>query len=327
MTTGAWTWHGGALAAAKRDFGDSGAPWIDLSTGINPRPWSGVKGVAIDWQRLPEQDAIAGLEEAAACVFGIDPAYVCVVPGSEIGLRLAGRLIGGAACHVVPSYGTHGAMFGASQAVAWADASEYYGTLIVANPNNPDGRVIPPADLLALADRTGADRWLLVDEAFADCDPGISVASHVRDDRRLLVFRSFGKFFGLAGVRLGFVLGPTAFLAELRALLGAWPVSSAATAIGTATYRDSAWIEATREALRAKAKALDRVLVRHGYSPRGDCPLFRLVETDNADGLFRRLAHAAILTRPFADQPGWLRLGLPADADSLARLDAALADG
>lgn len=322
-----WTWHGGALEAARRHFGEDGAPWIDLSTGINPRPWSGIDGVAIDWRRLPEQDVLAGLEAAAAGVFGIDPAQVCAVPGSEIGLRLAGRLIGGNACHVAPTYGTHGAMFGESRAVGWADAGDCDGALIVANPNNPDGRIIPPEQLLALFGRRGGARWLLVDEAFADCDPSISVAPHVRGDRLLVVFRSFGKFFGLAGLRLGFVLGPAALLAELRVLLGAWPVSAAAATIGTEAYRDTDWIAATRQALRTSAAELDRVLARHGYSPRGGCPLFRLVETADADGLFRRLARAAILTRPFADQPGWLRLGLPADAEALARLDAALPDG
>lgn len=327
MTDEAWTWHGGAIAAAKRHFDTGERPWLDLSTGINPNPWPGIASVDIDWHRLPEQEALAELEAAAAVFFGVDPRHVCAVPGTEVGLRLAGTLIGGRAHHVAPAYRTHGEMFGASTAIGANEAPSADSTLILANPNNPDGRVTGRdtlADLLAGRDEA---QWLLVDEAFADCDPAISIAARVEDDARLLVFRSFGKFFGLAGVRLGFVLGPSATLARLRAQLGAWPVSAAAIAIGTAAYRDARWASATRTRLRADADALDRVLQQRGHLPRGDCPLFRLIETPAARDLFDRLARAAILTRPFADRPDWLRFGLPGDDAALTRLDAALADG
>lgn len=321
--TEAWTWHGGNLAAAKRHFGTGDLPWIDLSTGINPVPWPGADA-PIDWRRLPEADDLKALEAAAASCFGLDARHVCAVPGTEIGLRLAGRLIGGDAQHLTPSYRTHGEMFEASAPVGWDSFDDQDGTIILANPNNPDGRVIEPAALLG---HRIDDGWLLVDEAFADFDPALSVASSVDDETRLLVFRSFGKFFGLAGVRLGFVLGPEVFLAELRALLGAWPVSAAAVAIGKAAYADADWIAATRRSLPERAATLDAVLAGAGYRATGECPLFRLIDTDDAHRLFERLAHHAILTRPFADHPRWLRLGLPADEAGLARLAAALADG
>jgi len=321
-----WTWHGGNLAAAKRRFGTGDRPWIDLSTGINPVPWPGTDR-PIDWQRLPEADDLQALESAAASCFGVDPRHVCAVPGTEIGLRLAGRLIGGAAHHIVPSYRTHGEMVEASAPAGWDDLDDRGGTVILANPNNPDGRVIEPAALHALLGRRADNGWLFVDEAFADFDPALSLASSVTDDARLLIFRSFGKFFGLAGVRLGFVLGPEALLAELRALLGAWPVSAAAVAIGAAAYADAGWIAAARRSLPERAAALDAVLARAGYRATGCCPLFRLIDTNDAQGLFERLARHAILSRPFADQPRWLRLGLPASEAELARLAAALADG
>lgn len=322
-----FSWHGGGLEAAKQRFGAGGGSWLDLSTGINPVAWPGVDAVDIDWRRLPEQDALARLEAVAADFFGADPRHVCAVPGTEIGLRIAGRMIGGTARHVAPCYRTHGDMFAGSEATTWSAAKDGDGALIVANPNNPDGRVLAAADLHALLERRSAADWTLVDEAFADALPETSVARHVRDDRRLIVFRSFGKFFGLAGVRLGFILGPQAFIASLRGLLGAWPVSAAAVAIGTAAYRDADWAKEARARLPTSAAALDAVLDRHGLAAKGDCPLFRLVETPDAHALFDRLALAAILTRPFAEQPGWLRFGLPPDAAALARLDAALADG
>ncbi|HEV7312215.1 aminotransferase class I/II-fold pyridoxal phosphate-dependent enzyme [Sphingopyxis sp.] len=318
-----WTWHGGGLEAAKHRFG--GDNWIDLSTGINPHPWPDAASMEFDWQRLPDTQDLARLEAVAAGHFGVDARHVCAVPGTEIGLRLVGALVDGPAQHVAPGYRTHGAMVAGSAAVTWPDAGDPAGHLILANPNNPDGRALAAGAMHDLLERrTG---WLLVDEAFADADPASSIAASVGDTRRLVVFRSFGKFFGLAGVRLGFVLAPSALVAALRERLGAWPLSAAAIAIGTAAYADAGWIAAARQRLGEDAAALDTMMVRRGHRPVGACPLFRLIEVDDAHALFERLARRAILTRPFADQPRWLRLGLPADADALARLDAALADG
>ncbi len=318
-----WIGHGGGIVAAKRHFGEG--DWIDLSTGLNPHPWPGAASMVFDWRRLPEPEALAQLEANAAACFGVDPRYVCAVPGSEIGLRLVGALIGGAARHVVPGYRTHGEMIPDSIATDRDDAPGAAGHLILANPNNPDGRTIAAEAIRELLDPR--DGWLLVDEAFADADPAQSVAAAVDDAQRLIVFRSFGKFFGLAGVRLGFVLAPQVIVAALRALLGAWPLSQAAIAMGTAAYADSGWIAATRRRLPDDAAALDAMLARHGYRPAGACSLFRLIEADDARALFEHLARRAILTRPFAEQPRWLRLGLPADAAALARLDAALGRG
>lgn len=320
-----WSWHGGALEAARRHFGTRDRPWLDLSTGINPHRWPGADAIAIDWCRLPEREALADLEAAAAAHFGALPHQVCAVPGSEIGLRLVGKIIGGTARYIAPSYRTHGELFADMTPVTRNAARTVETTLVLANPNNPDGCILDVAALDAM--RADRENWLLVDEAFADCQPAISIAGRVHDHARLLLFRSFGKFFGLAGVRLGFVIGPPAILDPLRALLGAWPVSAAAITIGTAAYRDRSWVAAMRERLHDEAATLDAMLGRHGLVATGDCPLFRLIDTDDANALFDRLARAAILTRPFAEQPRWLRLGLPGNGDALARLDAALAHG
>ncbi|MEN3748182.1 aminotransferase class I/II-fold pyridoxal phosphate-dependent enzyme [Sphingomonas sp. HF-S3] len=322
-----WTWHGGGIDAARRAFGEGDAPWIDLSTGINPHPWPGVEALTIDWCSLPGRDALADLEAAAAAYFGVDPRHVCAVPGTEIGLRLAGSLVGGSARYVAPTYRTHGEMVPGARPIAPEALAGECGTLILANPNNPDGYIRPRDALTALLDARAPDGWLMLDEAFADTDPALSLTDQIADDRRLLIFRSFGKFFGLAGVRLGFVLGPAAILERLRGALGAWPVSAAAIAIGAAAYRDSGWIQAMRCRLPAEAAALDAVLARHGHVATGGSPLFRLIEVDDGIALFERLARHAILTRPFAEQPRWLRIGLPADGAALDRLDAALADG
>ncbi|HEY0623606.1 threonine-phosphate decarboxylase [Sphingomonas sp.] len=318
----AWTWHGGQLAQARAAFGDTAEPWIDLSTGINPHAWPGVGELAIDWARLPDPGALADLEAIAAACFGADPACVLALPGSEIGLRLLGERLPGPVRHVRPGYRTHGEMVPDAVPVASGAVNPAEGTLIVANPNNPDGRLIPAATLRAQMARG----WLVLDEAFADADPRHSLAGEVGAGRRLIVLRSFGKFFGLAGVRLGFLIAPPALAAELRARIGAWPVSAAAIAIGSAAYRDAAWIAAMRIRLTEAAAALDQLLEARGYTVTGACPLFRLIETDDAHRLFECLARRSILTRPFDYDRRWLRIGLPRDADALARLGAALAD-
>ena len=321
-----WVWHGGGLSAARARFGGAASTWIDLSTGINPHAWPGTDACAPDWRRLPDDDALTALEAAAAAHFGADPSHVCALPGTEIGLRLLGALISGPAYCRTPAYRTHAAMLGGAialpdHALATADGA----SLILANPNNPDGRLWSREALLDLLEKRGPQGWLILDEAFADALPGHSLAGHIADDRRLLLFRSFGKFFGLPGLRLGFLLGPRPLLDQVRVRLGAWPLPAAALTIGTAAYRDHGWIAAMPEHLRMQAAALDAGLARHGYRATGACPLFRLIETDDADALFAHLARHRILTRPFDTAPRWLRLGLPAGPEESARLDAALA--
>jgi len=321
-----WTWHGGGLTAARARFG--GEDWLDLSTGINPRAWPGVEAVPVDWRRLPEEHALRELEEAAADYVGCHADHVCAVPGTEAGLRLIGSMLEAPAFHLVPAYRTHGETIAGSVPIALEELDKADGSsLILANPNNPDGRLLDREALRDLLRRREGKGWLLVDEAFADCHPAQSLAGDVADSRRLLVFRSFGKFFGLAGLRLGFVIGPRDTVRRLRRRLGAWPVSAAAIAIGTAAYRDAGWIAATRVQLERDAGELDAVLRAAGFRPQGMCPLFRLIACDDASALFERLAKRFILTRPFDDRPDWLRLGLPGGAEALPRLRSALQDG
>lgn len=317
-------WHGGRLAQARAHYG--GEQWIDLSTGINPQPWRGAATIAPDWQALPDPAALADLEAAAAAHFGTAPAHVCALPGSEIGLRMLGKLLDQPGCHLVPSYRTHADAFPRSQPLRAPEDAPPGTALLLANPNNPDGHLFPRTHMQTLlASQEKGNGWLIVDEAFADCTPCASIAGEVADDRRLIVLRSFGKFFGLAGLRLGFLIAPCAIIATCRHMLGDWPLSAAAIDFGRAAYRDHNWIAQTVAALHDRATQLDQLLARHGLEPRGDCPLFRLVETPDAVALFDKLARQAILTRPFEDQPHWLRFGLPANDAAMARLDAALA--
>lgn len=168
-----FSFHGGRLADAMAQFGMGKAPWVDLSTGINPLGWPGAGDLAMDWQALPDAGALDDLEAAAAAHFGTDPAHVCAVPGTEIGLRMLGDIVPGPAIHAQPSYRTHGEMIPRSRPVALTElAGTEEATLILANPNNPDGQITPPATLLGwLEARRDSAAWLVVDEAFADAAP------------------------------------------------------------------------------------------------------------------------------------------------------------
>lgn len=303
-------------------------PWIDLSTGINPLSWQPPGHLLFDAAPLPDVADLAELEASAARHFGVAPARVAAIPGSEVALRLL-RAVGlpSPLVAVSPSYGTHGEV--ADNIVDGAAiAHQSRGTLLLANPNNPDGRTLLPADLREIASRQkAAGGWLVIDEAFADANPGTSILPIEDAEAPVIVMRSFGKFFGLAGVRLGFVIAPPNILARFRQMLGDWPVSTQAIAWGTAAYADAGWITETRVALSERAARLDELLKRHSLKAIGDSPLFRLVEHPDAQDLFVRLARAGILTRPFAFNARWLRLGLPGDDHAFDRLDRALADG
>jgi cobalamin biosynthesis protein CobC len=308
-----FTAHGGRIEAARAMFG--GEAWIDLSTGI--APWSYPAGEA-GFDRLPEPDALAALEQAARGAFGVPAGReVVAVPGTDLALRLLAELIPARRVAVVrPGYSGHSAAWSATQAVSADDLATVEAELIVlANPNNPDGRQLDRAPLLRLARRA----TLIVDEAFADADPARSIAGAEEDG--LVVLRSFGKFYGLPGLRLGFVIASRAIAAGLRAMLGDWPVSTPAIAIGTAAYADHGWQEAQRRRIAEANIWLDTALA--GFPIVGGTGLFRLIEAPGAD-LFRHLASRAILARPFADRQDRLRLGLPRDAAAAGRLAQAL---
>lgn len=326
--TDAFDWHGGRLDEARERFGNGNLPWLDLSTGINPRAWPVPENIGIDWQALPTPSALATLEQAAARHFGVDPALCCALPGSEIGLRVLGRLLDLPGRHMAPCYRTHTAAFRNSHTGDPARCEGRSDAVVIANPNNPDGRILKRAELQRwLSAQQAAGGWLIVDEAFADAVPETSIAGLVGAGRNMIVLRSFGKFFGLAGVRLGFAIAPPPIVGGLREMLGDWPVSAAAIAIGTRAYADTVWIAKARTELPVRERAFDDLLHRHGLVVKGGTCLFRLIENERAGALFERFGRNRILTRPFADYPHWLRLGVPADRNDLARIEAAFADG
>ncbi|MCX5479356.1 threonine-phosphate decarboxylase CobD [Kaistia geumhonensis] len=320
--------HGGALAAATARYGFPAGGWLDLSTGINPEPWPAPAPTVEAYARLPDPADLASLMKAARSTYGAPAqALLVAVPGSDVALRLLPSL---APCGTVavlsPTYSGHAeAWRGAGHAVRAISAlNDAAGSdvVVLANPNNPDGRVTAPADILRVLAALPAKGLLVVDEAFADLTPEISIVPALGDPR-LVVLRSFGKFYGLAGLRLGFVLGSGAIVERLAALMGDWPVSGPALAVGRAALSDTGWRDATRLRLAERRRRLDLVLARHSLAIAGGTDLFRLIGVADAGALHERLARRGVWTRVFAERPGFIRFGIPRDAD-LDRLDAAL---
>jgi cobalamin biosynthetic protein CobC len=197
------------------------------------------------------------------------------------------------------------------------------GLAVVVNPNNPDGRLLRRDALLDLADRL-APGLLVVDEAFMDVAPSDANLARYVTRPNLVVLRSFGKFFGLAGLRLGFAIAAPDLASRLRAAIGPWAVSGPALVVGAAALADTAWVAAMRARLAECGQRLDKLLRDADLEIVGGTALFRLVRTRTAPELFDRLGHAGIFVRCFADQPSWLRFGLPGAAVEWSRLGAAL---
>jgi cobalamin biosynthetic protein CobC len=324
--------HGGALARMRALFPDAPEPWIDLSTGINPWPYPVTAATLSHFSRLPDADLFAASRAAMAQTFGAAETAVLPAPGSEALIRLLPRLI--PACSVAlrePTYGDHSQAWRAAGAriEALDDPLSRAGAvdvLVIVNPNNPDGRTVAPAALIeAHAAQAARGGWLIVDEAFADLDPSLSVAAQAGPGG-LVILRSFGKFYGLAGLRLGAMLGPPDLLAAAADALGAWAVNGPALAIGRQAYGDAAWSARTRARLAKARGELDLLLSAAQLPVSGGTDLFRFVATADATGLWRRLGQAGIAVRRFSWSDARVRIGLPASNAELARLASALQD-
>ncbi|EJM96745.1 threonine-phosphate decarboxylase CobD, partial [Herbaspirillum sp. YR522] len=310
--------HGGNLNHAASHYGRPLAQWLDLSTGINPRSYPAPALSPQLWHRLPEPAVT--LERAACAYYGAP--QMLPVAGSQAAIQALPQLRrqAGSANVIVaaPSYAEHAHCWRRAghrvselphDALDAAVAAGACDVLVLCNPNNPTGAVVERAQLLRWADALAArGGWLLVDEAFGDTEPARSVAADA-GRAGLIVLRSIGKFFGLAGLRLGFVAAEPALLAQLAHWLGPWTVSAAAQQIGTAALQDSAWQQATLAQLQADGQRLHLLLARHGIEASGSA-LFQWWPEPRAGALHDCLAQQGIWVRLFAAGAGGIRIGL-----------------
>lgn len=319
--------HGGRLRAAAQRYGIPLEDWLDLSTGVAPYGWELPAVPRSAWTRLPETDD--GLEQAARDYYGA--VSLLPVAGSQAAIQALPRLRGHSRVGILaPTYAEHAAAWRREghRVTRLSEGSVHRAlpqldVLLLVNPNNPTGRLIEPARLLdwhdELAERGG---WLVVDEAFIDCTPQHSLAAY-SDMPGLIVLRSFGKFFGLAGLRLGFVLAAQALLDELEVLLGPWAVSGPARSVACTLLRDSEGQRHQRERLLADGERLRTLLRDCGLPATGGSALFQFCCTRRAVPCMELLARRGILIRLFAELDS-LRFGLPADETGWLRLEQGL---
>ena len=305
--------HGGGLDAARARWGGAAEDWLDLSTGINPVAYPVTDIPLSDWTALPDASAEAALLAAARACWNVpDGADIVAAPGtSALIARLPLLAPPGPVRIPGPTYNEHAAAFAAAghDVVTGGPAR----TQVVVHPNNPDGRAWPH-DLPP----TGFD---IFDESFLDVGGHVSFLDRTARPGAV-VLRGIGKFWGLAGLRLGFAIGHPETLAPLREALGPWPVSGPALRLGTRALHDAGWAERTRARLAADARRLDGLMVRHGTLV-GGTPLFRLHDVGDAAAFQARLAERRIWSRIFPYSARWVRLGLP-HPDRWPQLEAAL---
>lgn len=311
--------HGGGLDAAVARFGGSKAAWIDLSTGINPCPWPIAPALIPQdaWTALPDRAAVTALETAARHLWQVPERMgVLAAPGASALIARIPTLAAAGQVHIPqPTYNEHAAAFGLQGWQVQAEAAPMQQARVIVQPNNPTGAWATPDMLHDVP-------LVVVDESFCDIAPERSLLPHL-PERGGLVLKSFGKFWGLAGLRLGFAIGDPLLLARLAEALGPWPVAGPALHIGAAALADTDWAQATRERLAADARRLDAAMTRAGAEVAGGTDLFRLYAVDDAAAWQARLAQAQIWSRIFPYSDRLIRLGLPHPAH-WARIEAAL---
>ena len=304
--------HGGGIDAACARWGGARGDWLDLSTGINPRPYPIPPLPADAWTALPDHAAHAALEQAARRFWAIpDSAAVIAAPGASALIARIPALLPPAQVAIPgPTYNEHARAF---RACGWTVIDSATEATVIVHPNNPDGRLHPAPNT----------PFRVIDESFCDVMPD---ATHMGEATRpgTLILKSFGKFWGLAGARLGFAIGDPALIARLHPMLGPWAISGPALTIATDALSNPAWADATRARLATDAARLDAMMLTAGIAPLGGTPLFRLYDTPDAAAWQDRLARHRILARIFPYSTRWLRLGLP-DGAGWARLQDALA--
>ncbi len=322
--------HGGGIHAASQRYGGYPDEWLDLSTGINPCPPELPEIAPELWHRLPDVDVMNRARHVAADYYGSRVVLPIAAAGTQPLIAELANLAD--VEHLVailsPTYGEYAQAFRSrgfdvDEIASLEEIVPEHRVVVIVNPNNPDGRIYSRADLLALAlqlSATGA--MLIVDEAFADLNPEVSLANVVEHNPHLVVLRSFGKFFGYAGLRLAYAIAGDDYAGRLRHAMGPWPVSGPALAISAALMRGP--VEALRQTIISRRVALDAVLKGADLQAKGGTPLFALVETPKAASLFEHLAHNRILVRKFDYRPDWLRIGLFANDAQGERLAEAL---
>lgn len=301
--------------------------WLDLSTGINPNGYPVPKIPDAVWLRLPENldGLIAVAQQYYQC------ASLLAVAGSQAAIQALPQLRKASVVGLVtPSYAEHAhAWQKAGHIIVSLSANDIdlhihqLDCLVLVNPNNPSACQFSKEQCFAWLDVLQKKKgWLIVDEAFIDCMPELSLSRYA-PLKGLIVLRSIGKFFGLAGIRAGFVLAEADILNQLNELLGPWALSHPTRFVTACALQDKPWQDVARVQLQLDSQRLAHLLGDYQLIPAGSTPLFQWVVVENAEEIHYLLAKQAVFTRLFA-QPASLRFGLPANESEWAHLTSAL---
>lgn len=316
--------HGGGLDTAIERYGGERGDWLDLSTGINPNPYPVAELDPGTWSQLPDRGAEENLLEAARHHYQVPEHFeIVAAPGTQALIQLLPGVVKAKEVAIVsPTYAEHAHVW-RSRGCSVSEVSRIdqldADVIVVVNPNNPTAEFRSPLELAKIAQKAGT---LIVDEAF--CNPCVDVTLLSDPPANAIVLKSFGKFFGLAGIRLGFAICAPEPAGKFRELLGPWSVSGPALAIGMAALRDDAWVSETEVWLTSASEQLATILTEFGLEIEGINPLFVYTRYEHAQALYDHLAKAHILVRPFEDRKEHLRFGLCSGEVELNRLREAL---
>lgn len=325
--------HGGNLNEAAAQHGIPEDQWLDLSTGLNPLGWAPKSTIPAKYlTQLPYPDN--NLLKAAIDYYGTE--QLLPIPGTQAAIQLLPRLK--KACSVaipVPGYEEHiyhwrknghtvrsyepkqGALLDLIQ-------QHQPDVVLVINPNNPSGHIYTKAELLVILNTVeGYGGLLIIDEAFIDTRLQHSL-SEIKSSS-LIILRSLGKFFGLPGIRVGFVIANQQWRNDIESALGPWAVSGPSQWIATQCLKDTNW---QREA-SASLKVLSKQQFKFLSDVFGNISL-KIESSDyfttlrlpakTAESMQSHFAQSGILIRKIdlAEGKSLLRFGLCANEKSLS---------
>ena len=313
-TDSEFTQHGGNLSFIANNFPQAPRPFIDLSTGINPYAYP-LKISSEAAHRLADVEEMSEARNAAASYYGTKPENINLASGMQplmfalAALRLQKYGIANIAI-LSPTYSEYKKLWRAAGHkvinVKNIDELAQADVAIICNPNNPDGKIYSPEKLLLLK-----NNWLIVDESFADLSPH---PSPLPEGEGIIVMRSCGKFFGIAGLRVSAAIAAKEISEYLRIVVGDWSISTQICLALPTMFADNNWAEKTRILLARESKVWRNILAQY-FTTIGYTSLFTLVESDDANSWYEHLAAQGILVRKFAYNKRWLRFGLPNFAD------------
>ena len=308
--------HGGGLDVAISKYGGTREQWIDLSTGINPSSYTIPKIPKHFWNSLPDSKAQKELLIQAGEFWDVpNNSDIMAASGVSQLIAVLPNLLPVNRVRIIsPTYNEHAAAFRSN---GW-EVGDAGNVQVIVNPNNPDGHYHSISE-----EDTKNFELNIIDESFCDISPDKSLI-HLAKQNNVIILKGLGKFWGLAGLRLGFAIASPKLIETIISHVGPWSISGPAQFIGKAALSDNNWIHNTRIRLKKDSVRLDKLISSNNIKPIGGTDLFRLYKTTNAQKIHDKLAQNFIWSRVFPYSENWLRLGIPGDQSAWERLAKAL---